>query len=393
MERAAGLITAGLDGDAFVAAEGSESLAAANTVHALVYLDRLDQARATAEALLADARARGSVMGFINGIGTRALTFLRAGALADAEADARAAVTLARENRNFLVEPFVVAYLASVLVERGELAEAEVLVDEVTVPDGFRSLPCWPTLLETRARVRLARGERSSAIAIWREVGEIWDRGHVCNPNVSSWRSELALVLAEDDPPAARNLVEHELALARRAGSSRAVGIALRARGQLTAGEAGLQDLAAAAFALERSPAMLEHARALTDLGAALRRCNRRAEARTPLARARELAHRCGALVLTERAQAELRATGARPRRFALAGIDALTASEQRVANLAAAGLSNREIAQQLFVTVNTVESHLRHAYLKLGVHSRGELPPALSAELAEADGVRAASG
>jgi DNA-binding CsgD family transcriptional regulator len=387
------LVTTGLDGGAFLREEGSESLAAANAVHALVHLDRFDQARATAEALLADARTRGSVMGFVNGIGTRALTFLRAGALADAEADARAAVTLTREHRIFLVEPFVVAYLVCVLLERGELAEAEVLVDEVTVPDGFRSLPCWPTLLEARARVRLARGERSSAIAIWREVGEIWDRGHVCNPNVSSWRSELALLLAEDDPAAARNLVEHELALARRAGSSRAVGLALRARGLLAVGEVGLEDLAAAASALERSPATLEHARALTDLGAALRRCNRRAEARAPLARARERAHHCGALVLTERAQAELRATGARPRRFALAGIDALTASEQRVANLAASGVSNREIAQQLFVTVNTVESHLRHAYLKLGVHSRGELPAALSAELAEADGVRVGPG
>ena len=383
-ERVAALVTAGLDGGAFVAEEGSGSLAAANAVHALVNLDRLDQALETAEALLADARARGSVMGFVNGIGTRALTFLRAGALADAEADARAAVALTREHGIFLVEPFVVAYLACALLERGELAEAEALVDEVTVPDGFRSLPCWPTLLEARARVRVARGERSSAIAIWREVGEIWEDCHVYNPNVSSWRSELALLLAEDEPAAARSLVDQELGLARRAGSSRAVGLALRARGLLTGGEAGLEDLAASASTLERSPAALEHARALTDLGAALRRRNRRSEARAPLARARELAHRCGALVLTDRAQDELRATGARPRRFALAGSEALTASERRVARLAASGLSNREIAQQLFVTVNTVESHLRHGYLKLGVHSRAELPAALSGELAE---------
>jgi DNA-binding CsgD family transcriptional regulator len=385
MEPAAELVTAALQGDGFLREEGSESLAAANAVHTLIHLDRLDQARDTAEALLADARARGSVMGFVNGIGTRALAFLRAGALADAEADARAAVALTREHGIFLVEPFVVAYLACVLLERGELAEAEALVDEVTVHEGFRSLPCWPTLLEARARVRLASGERSSAIAIWREVGEIWDRSQVSNPNVSSWRSELALLLAEDDPAAARNLVDQELALARRAGSSRAVGIALRTRGLLAGGEMGLEDLAAAASALERSPAMLEHARALTDLGAALRRCNRRTEARAPLAQARGLAHHCGALVLTDRAQAELRATGARPRRFALTGTDALTASEQRVANLAASGVSNREIAQQLFVTVNTVESHLRHAYLKLRVHSRGELPAALSGEPAEA--------
>jgi DNA-binding CsgD family transcriptional regulator len=387
-ERVVGLVTAGLDGNTFVADEGSESLAAANAVHTLVHLDRLDQARATAEELLADARARGSVLGFVNGIGTRALTFLRAGALADGEADARAAVALTREHGIFLVEPFVVAYLASVLVERGDLAEAASLVDEVTVPEWLRGLPCWPTLLEARARVRVATGERSRAIAIWREVGEIWDRAKVSNPNVSSWRSELALLLAEGDPAAARSLVDEELALARRAGSYRAVGLALRASGLLAGGE-GLEDLAAAASALERSPAVLEHARALTDLGAGLRRGNRRVEARAPLARAREIAHRCGALVLTERAQAELRATGARPRRLAVTGADALTASEGRVAGLAAAGLSNREIGQQLFVTVNTVESHLRHAYLKLGLHSRDELPAALSSGPEDPGGVR----
>ncbi len=205
-ERVVDLVTAGLDGDTFVAEEGSGSLAAADAVHTLVYLDRLDQARVTAEALLADARARGSVMGFVNGIGTRALMFLRAGALADAEADARAAVALTREHGIFLIEPFEVAYLACVLLERGELAEAASLVDEITVADALRSLPCWPTLLEARARVRAARGERSRAIAIWRELGEIWDHSQVSNPNVSNWRSELALLLAEDDLPAARSL-------------------------------------------------------------------------------------------------------------------------------------------------------------------------------------------
>lgn len=382
-DRVAELVTSGLDAGAFVAEEGAESLAAVNAVHALVHLDRLDDARAVAEALLSDAHTRGSVTGFVNGIGTRALTFLRAGALADAEADARAAVALAREHGILLVEPFVVAYLAGALLERGAPADAEVLVDGVTVPEAFRSLPCWPTLLEARARVRAARGDRSGAIAIWREVGETWDRSDVRNPNVSGWRSELALLLAEDDPDAAHALVEHELALARVAGSSRATGIALRARGLLVGGEPGLEDLAAAAEALERSPAVLEWARALTEWGAALRRSNRRVQARVPLARARELAHRCGGLVLAERAHAELRATGARPRRLALSGRDSLTASERRVTGLAAAGLSNREIAQQLFVTVNTVESHLRHSYLKLGIHARAELPGALSGERA----------
>jgi DNA-binding CsgD family transcriptional regulator len=129
---------------------------------------------------------------------------------------------------------------------------------------------------------------------------------------------------------------------------------------------------------LAGATAEVEHARALIDLGAALRRHNHRKDAREPLRQGVAVAQRCGASALVARGQAELIAAGARPRRVALRGVDALTPSEQRVARLAADGLSTPEIAQRLFVTVNTVESHLRHAYSKLGVHSRDELPGAL---------------
>ena len=129
---------------------------------------------------------------------------------------------------------------------------------------------------------------------------------------------------------------------------------------------------------LDGSPSPLEHARALTDLGAALRRGSRRSDARPPLRRALELAHRCGATALAERAHAELLATGARPRRAVLSGLEALTASERRVAEMAAEGLTNREIAQALFVTEKTIEWHLGQAYRKLEIGSRTELAGAL---------------
>jgi DNA-binding CsgD family transcriptional regulator len=91
-----------------------------------------------------------------------------------------------------------------------------------------------------------------------------------------------------------------------------------------------------------------------------------------------DLAHRCGAVRLAERARAELLTTGAKPRRAVLTGLEALTASERRVAELAAAGMTNPEIAQALFVTLSTVEGHLRQAYRKLSISSRGQLPAAL---------------
>jgi DNA-binding NarL/FixJ family response regulator len=129
---------------------------------------------------------------------------------------------------------------------------------------------------------------------------------------------------------------------------------------------------------LADSPAKLEHAKARTELGAALRRANRRSQARDHLRRAVELATFCGALPLASRAESELLATGARPRRIALSGVDSLTPSERRVADLAAEGPTNREIAQALFVTPKTVEVHLSRVYRKLGISSRSQLAGAL---------------
>jgi DNA-binding CsgD family transcriptional regulator len=122
--------------------------------------------------------------------------------------------------------------------------------------------------------------------------------------------------------------------------------------------------------------------RALTDLGAALRRAGRRREAREPLTRALEIAHRHAAAPLAAAARTELLAAGARPRRAVRTGVDALTASERRVAELAAAGLSNAEIAARLFITRKTTEHHLAAIYRKLGIGSRRELPAALGGAL-----------
>jgi DNA-binding CsgD family transcriptional regulator len=93
-----------------------------------------------------------------------------------------------------------------------------------------------------------------------------------------------------------------------------------------------------------------------------------------------DLANRCGSVVETDRAMDELRATGARPRRPAVSGVDSLSAQERRVAAMATQGLSNREIAEALFLTRRTVEMHLTGAYRKLDVSGRQDLPAALAA-------------
>jgi DNA-binding CsgD family transcriptional regulator len=231
--------------------------------------------------------------------------------------------------------------------------------------------------LHTRARARLARGESQAAIADLRAC-QAQEAFGFRNPNVLAWRSTLALALPDSARDEALELAELELELARKIGQPRAIGIALRARGLLSTGEQQISMLTQATTTLEASPSRLEHARALTDLGAALRRASRRNAARPLLAHALDIASRCDARALATRAREELIAAGARPRRERLSGIDALTASERRVAHMAATGMTNREIAQALFVTTKAIAGHLTHVYEKLDITGRAQLPDAL---------------
>jgi DNA-binding NarL/FixJ family response regulator len=161
------------------------------------------------------------------------------------------------------------------------------------------------------------------------------------------------------------------------------MGVALRTVAALGRSADAVEPLREAVEVLEASELRLEHAYALHDLGAALRRAGARREARVPLRVALELAVACDAARLRDRARDELLASGARPRRIATTGRDALTPAELRVAELAAQGRANREIAQELFVTIKTIETQLSQAYSKLGIHGRSQLVDALSAEIA----------
>jgi DNA-binding NarL/FixJ family response regulator len=138
----------------------------------------------------------------------------------------------------------------------------------------------------------------------------------------------------------------------------------------------GLLDNAVAA--LEQARAPVELARALLARGAHLRRAGLRSRARDDLQEAHALASSRGAVRIAEAAADELRSSGARLRRTAARGADSLTPAERRVAELAVGGLSNRDIAQSLFLSEKTVEAHLGRTYRKLGIHSRGRLAAAL---------------
>ena len=367
------LLDRGLDDGRFVMEEEAD-IWLAQCVTALVALDELDRAQALVEGILAAATRRGSVLGASAGSSFRGWVYAQRGELARAEADIRGGFELARAHELTFAIPSILRYAIDLLTERPGLADLAALAEGIELPPAFMSTAFGALLLDARARVRLGRGPSAAAIADLRRCGALLDALGLRNPVLCSWRSTLALALRDRAAEEARQLVAQELENARAIGLPRAEGAALRAAGLVEGGEHGIDLLRDAVSLLEQCPSRLELAQALTDLGAAMRRAGRRAAAREPLATGLDLARTCGAERLADRAEQELRATGARPRAVVRSGRDALTPSELRVCTMAAEGMSNPEIAQALFVTRGTVESQLHASYGKLGIRSRREL-------------------
>jgi DNA-binding CsgD family transcriptional regulator len=340
-------------------------------------------------AAIADARRLGSLSHVLGLSCYRAFAHLLTGNLADAEADARIALETGPRPPGIHAAAALAALLHT-LAERGEFEAAEAADQRYRLAQQFPTTLQTGFLLAARGRLRLAERRPASARDDLLAVGDLFLRLRSPSPTTAPWRSDAALARLElGEQAEARALAAEELALAQAFGAPRALGVALRAAGLAEDGKRGLELLRQAVDVLERSAARLEYARAMADLGAALRRAGHRAESREVLRPALHLAHRCGALALTERTHTELIAAGARPRRLVLSGLDSLTPSERRVAQLAAAGLPNREIAQHLFITARTVEGHLTHAYQKLDITSREQLPEALA--IANVEGTAAA--
>jgi DNA-binding CsgD family transcriptional regulator len=346
---------------------------------ALLATDELDLADAYLEQMLADARARASIPAVAFVTCYRGRCSMRRGAVAQAEADARTALELLTSHDIRLGPRIALSLLIEALVEGGEVAGAERALSSSDV--GGEIPPGLDTnyLLRARGLLHLAQANASQGLDDLTEFGRRDQLWGLANPLASRWRSHAALALAAmGDSERAGRMASDDLERALRWGAASGIGIALRAVALVEGGEASVDRLREAVSVLEASPARLEHARALTDLGAALRRSNRRAEARGALGEGLELAERCSARALAERARTELRAAGGRSSDAESTGVEQLTVSERRVAKLAAEGRSNPEIAQALYVTRKTVETHLGHVYRKLDLSGRGELPKAL---------------
>ena len=339
----------------------------------LLKADRLDVARRTLAIASAEAQRRGSVPGFATASMWRAWIALRAGAAADAEADARAAY-------GSLPAPMWqhfrgAACLIEVLIERGELVEAQAILEVLGAAQESGSDRGAEYFFSIRSMLRAARADLHGALADQLEVRRRRG-GFTPDPDFDGWLRIARLLHATGDEAAAAREAQAALSWARVWDTPGYIGQALTVSGLIVGGDEGLVQLRDAVEHLERSPARRELALSLLELGAALRRRGQRKAAREPLRRALDLAYSGGLLAIAERAREELHVTGAKLQRPASTGLAALTPSERRIVDLAANGASNTEIAQGLFVTVKTVEMHLGNAYRKLGISSRRQLAP-----------------
>ena len=339
--------------------------------------DRLDAAQRVAERGIAASRRHGAGRSFAAAQVHRGLIEQRRGRLREAEADVLTATAIPAGDPVWQAMPNIA--LASCLTDRGDLKGAH----EACVASGLdQGLPSdffiFADFHFTRMRLRAAQGRHAAALADFAEGRRLAGSADGTGPLVGEFLVAVEMHRALGDGDAAAALFARTLEIARSWGTPRAVGEAERIQAHLSGATDAIDLLCDATDLLGRSPARLEHARALIDLGSALRRAGHRREARQQLRDGYELALNCGADSLSETARIELAASGVRLRRPALSGIDSLTASERRIADMAATDASNAEIAQALFVTVKTVEMHLTHVYRKLDITKRTQLARSL---------------
>lgn len=354
-----------------LAERGAGGWAGAQAVGPFTLLDELDRAGEVTELVAAQARRDGSLIGTMTSLGYRAWIAERRGDLPEAEAVMETALELIMPNGLQMAMGSYFNFLWNAAGERPGIDAMLAIAETVELDESLSGATVGAFFHEARGRLALSRGDRKEAALQLRRAEPILRALHF-GPVHSAWRSALAMALGPGERDEALALVAEETALADATGLVRPRGLALRFAGMVERGEDEVDKLRRSVELLERSPSRFEHARSLVALGSSLRRRGYRVDARGPLTTAVELARRCGAVGTAARAGEELLAAGARPRRPARTGPAALTVSEARVARLAASGRANAEVAQELFVSLKTVETHLSHIYAKLGLSGNG---------------------
>lgn len=344
-------------------------------IHTLVVADRLDEAERYLNRALGSAVAQGLLLPTALAHGYLArVAFLR-GDLAAAKEHVELGEDGLRDPHFAL--PVLHATHVDLLVEDDEARDADMVLQRGVLAEGDEPrtvLQLW--LLGARSRLRVAQGRASAALEDAMTCQRLYRQwGAARMPDVP-WRLHAAQACTSlGERERAVELVAEELRVARSFGVPRHVALALRAGSALAATAVERRRLLGESIALlETSPARLELARTLEMLGGLLLDGGDRTEGRRIVGRAAELAWECHAPAMTRRLDTVLTGNSTRARRPHLTGIHAFTPSERRIAELAGTGLTNRQIAERLFLSEKTVEAHLSRAYRKLGIRTRTEL-------------------
>jgi DNA-binding CsgD family transcriptional regulator len=338
----------------------------------LMYADRLDEGRALLETSLVTATELGDELD--RGSLLIHLTQLecRAGRLSIAEQHARD-VTIMHEEAGWGI---AAARFVSALVDghlgRSTRARAEAEEGAAIAAQGgsrvFHVLNLWAL-----GFLELSRGDYPGADRHLRALPELVDSMGYANPGVRPVHADAIEARIAAGDLEIEELIDDLETRGRAFDNPTVRASAARCRGLLHAAkgnaDAAVAELERAVLESQLSPQPLERARTLLALGTAQRRAKHRRQARETLARALEMFDNLGTPWWAERAAAELARIPGRTQ-----GSGELTATEQRVADLVAQGMSNKEVAASLFISVRTVEASLSSIYAKLGVRSRSEL-------------------
>ncbi|MFJ2862044.1 ATP-binding protein [Kitasatospora sp. NPDC087314] len=338
------------------------------------YNDRIAQA----ERLFADAIIQFEVAGW-SGAHRGFAYFLmglarfRRGLLAEAEDFLRRALRLSeRIGPKLPLAWDAVGVLVDTLLARGRVDEAWDLAAEFGFHPPYHAtamvLPDAPSLY---GKLLIAKKRHAGAAAALTEAGAQLEARGWHNTVWAPWAGHLAIALAADEPDRAREYAQKAVQDARTFGTASAIGTALRLNAQIEDGQQAVELLEQAVMYLGQSPAGYEHAVALVDLGAALRRVGRLEDAQEHLYQGIELAQHCSAEGLVEQARRELANYGLRPNRLGLRDfretLETLSQPEWEVANLAVQGVPPQRIADELGVHLSLVNRRLAAVYRKAG--------------------------
>ena len=353
-----------------------ELIAVTGSLYLLTQAGQPDRARRAWDVILRRQRERGSLPATAGALVFRGYARYLDGEVSAAVEDLTIGLDMARGMGIAVQTGFGRAWLVLALLDAGQADDAEATA-AAGEPILAGSLFAAAVLLAARARLRVEQGRPVEAVDDLRDCARRLDGWGSQDPAPCPWRATLTHALvALGDVDAARAQGTRAVQSAREWGAQHTLSDALLAAATAERDAAAIALLDEAVAVAADAP--LHRARALVERGSVARRTGDRRAARADLRSGLDLASSCGATAVVKRAHDELVVSGARPRRLRTTGADSLTPTERRVAGMAAGGLTNRAVAQALFVSEKTVETHLGHAYRKLGITARSQLSDVL---------------